>query len=218
MTESLGFSTFKVLSDDSKMPRFGISTSHIPENDLFDTLKEAIMGKGIRMFGVQHSESREQIVGKVLQECFASGIKREDLFIIGKLEINDIDHVEQALKSSLQNMQLDYLDLYVIHNMIPKIDKSSFKVEGFSIRDTWSSLEHLHNQGLVRSLGLINCPIVMLLEILSFCNVKPVVNSLEIHPYFQQQQVIDFHKRIGIALISHSPLPQKDIQSLDLKL
>lgn len=72
-------------------------------------------------------------------------------------------------------------------------------------------MEHCHSKGLCRSLAVGNCPVIMLLEILSYCEVKPALNIMEIHPYFNQKDVIDFNRKLGLDVASYTPLPSGDM-------
>ena len=201
----------KMLNDDVKMPLFGLMTSFISEGELKETIRSAVMDKGIRLIGCPHIESRERLVGEALRECFDSGIKREDVFIIASCEIWDEDRVLESLKNSLSNLQLEYVDMYMLRNLMPKIDPKTLEVAKFSISDTWRQMERCIDKGMCRSLGLSNCPVIMLLDILSYCEVKPAINILEIHPYFNQREVIDFHRKLGIDVASYTPLPSSEI-------
>jgi len=97
--------------------------------------------------------------------------------------------------------------MYSLYDIIPNIDTHTFNVENTSIQDVWRDMERCYEKGWCRSLGLINCPVVMLLEILTFCEVKPALNVLEINPYFSQNDVIEFHNKLGIACGTHSLVP-----------
>lgn len=196
-----------MLNEDIKIPLIGLATPFIPENELKDAVKCAVMEKGIRLIDTPHIPSREKIIGEALKECFDSGIKREDMFIIAKCEIWDEDKVHQALKDSLSNLQLNYVDMYMLYNLVPKLDPKTLEVQKFSIQDCWRQMEHCHGEGLCRTLGLGCCPVVMLMDILAYCEVKPALNLIEIHPYFNQKDVIDFHRKLDIDVASFSPLP-----------
>ena len=95
--------------------------------------------------------------------------------------------------------------------MIPDIGKDTFMEERVSTQEVWHQMENCRENGLCRSLGVMNCPVVMLLEILTFCEVKPAINFIELHPYFTQEDVVDFHKKLGIPVAAYAPLcPQKN--------
>ena len=86
-----------------------------------------------------------------------------------KLWITDRNSVKDAVMKSLKALRLDYIDLYMIHYMTPDIIKDTLMVERVSIQEVWRQMEHCKDEGLIRSIGVMNCPIVMFLEILTFC-------------------------------------------------
>lgn len=175
---------FKELSDGNKMPMLGFGTYQFPENEVGEVLKTAILDQGYRLIDTAPTYGNEKAIGNALKECFNKGIKREDLFIVSKLWITDRNNVEEALSASLQNLQVDYVDLYLIHYMIPDMVKDSFMVERVSISEVWRQMEKCKYKNLCHSIGVMNCPVLMLLEILTFAHVRPAINCLEIHPYF----------------------------------
>lgn len=133
-------------------------------------------------------------------------VKREELFIVSKLWITDRNNVEDAVRQSLKNLHLDHIDLYLVHYMTPDIVKDTLLVERVSMQELWSQMEHLRERGLVRSIGLMNCPVVMYLEILTFCHKKPAINCIECHPYFTQSEAIGFFKKMGCPIAAYAPI------------
>ena len=90
--------------------------------------------------------------------------------------------------------------------MTPDIVKDSLMIERVSIQEVWSQMEHCREQGLIKSIGVMNCPVVMMLDILTFCNIKPALNCLEVHPYFNQEEAIAFYKKLGIPIAAYAPI------------
>ena len=196
----------RTLADSNYIPAFGLGTSKLKENEARDIIKGAIQ-KGYRLFDTSPVYGNEKAVGLALKECIDAGmVKRENLFIISKLWITDRNNVEEALKQSMSNLQIDYVDLYLIHHMIPDVVKDSEMVERVSIKEVWRQMEHCRENNLVRSIGVMNCPVVMFLEILTFCNVKPALNCLEVHPYFTQLEALKFYKKLGIPVAAYAPI------------
>jgi len=102
---------------------------------------------------------------------------------------------------------LEYVDLYCLFDILPQFDAKTFTINNTSVTDCWREMEHCKEKGWIRSLGLINCPVVMLLEILTSCNVKPAINLLEINPYFSQRDVVEFHEKLGISCGTYQIVP-----------
>jgi diketogulonate reductase-like aldo/keto reductase len=119
----------------------------------------------------------EAEIGLAIKECIDEGIvKREELFITTKLWIDGRGRVKDELKESLQRLKLDYVDMYIMHFMVPDIDPNSLEVKKDSLSDVWRALEKCQKEALTRSIGVSNCTTVLLMEILSFCEIKPASN------------------------------------------
>jgi len=127
--------------------------------------------------------NNESGIGDALQECFEQGVKREEIFVATKLWISDRDKVEDALRASLQRLKLDYVDLYLMHFMLPDINKDTFEVKRNSLQEVWGEMERMKKLGLAKSLGVSTCPGITFLEILTFCEERPAINQVECHPY-----------------------------------
>ncbi|KAF9590555.1 hypothetical protein IFM89_035873 [Coptis chinensis] len=167
-------------------------------------------------FGVRN----EAEVGEALAEAIQTGIvKREDLFITTKLWNSDHGHVLEACEDSLKKLHLEYLDLYLVHFPIASkftgIGKtSSVKDENgdldidttISLETTWHAMEGLVSMGLVRSIGVSNYDIFLIRDCLAYSKLKPAVNQIETHPYFQRDSVLKFCQKHGICVTAHTPL------------
>lgn len=159
-------------------------------------------------------------VGEALAEAFQTGlVKREDLFITTKLWNSDHGHVVEACKDSLKKLQLDYLDLYLVHFPIATkhtgvgTTESALDKDGvleidttISLETTWHSMEDLVSMGLVRSIGISNYDIFLTRDCLAYSKVKPCVNQIETHPYFQRESLVKFCQKHGICVTAHTPL------------
>lgn len=124
---------FKVLHDDNKIPMMGLGTLNLSENECTNVIKRSILDFGYRLIDTSPVYGNEKAVGKALKECMDAGVKREELFVISKLWITDRNNVEDALRQSLNNLGLEYVDLYLIHYVIPDIVKDTLMVERVSI-------------------------------------------------------------------------------------
>lgn len=150
-------------------------------------------------------------------------MKREDLFITSKLwnTHHSKEHVREACFQTLKELQLDYLDLYLIHwpvsfkftdielNEIAILDENGKAVlDLIPYRETYEALESLVEEGLVRSIGVSNVTVPLLLDILSYAKIPPAVNQVESHPYLTQPDLLDVMNKYNIILTAYSPLAQ----------
>ena len=125
------------------------------------------------------------------------------MFITTKIWPNDKDNVEREVRESLKRLKLDYIDLYLIHWMYPKIDWSEgpeglLKFTKTPTHIVWSEMERMVGIGLVKNIGVSNCTLPMLLDMMCYATIKPVINQIEIHPYHAQKDFVDFHKRCNV--------------------
>ena len=152
----------------------------------------------------------EDRVGLGIKKAISEGIvKREDLFIISKIWINQRDDPEKALKRTLERLQLDYIDMYIDHWPTGKYYQSMRPVDNFRmvpINEFWPKMEKLVEKGLTKSIGVSNYNAQALCNLLSICKIKPVANEIEFHPYFYQKDLKDFCDKVNIAVISYCPL------------
>lgn len=201
------------------MPLVGFGVWRVEGKDMKDLVINAIK-IGYRHFDCAADYKNETEVGEALAGAFQSGlVKREDLFITTKLWNSDHGHVFEACKDSLKKLQLDYLDLYLIH--FPVATKhtgvgttdSALDEDGvleidttISLETTWRAMEDLVSKGLVRSIGISNYDIFLTRDCLAYSKVKPAVNQIETHPYFQRDSLVKFCLKHSVSITAHTPL------------
>jgi diketogulonate reductase-like aldo/keto reductase len=168
-----GNSDYTVLHNGVKMPWLGLGLYKISESDIEFSFKTAIKA-GYRSFDTAAVYGNESGLGKAVKE---STIQRNELFITTKVWNSDqgYDSTLKAFEESMKKLQLDYLDLYLIHWPT----KGKFK-------DTWRALEKLYTDKRVRAIGVCNFHIHHLEDLLASCNIKPMVDQVEFHPLLTQ--------------------------------
>ncbi|CAN4111800.1 unnamed protein product [Withania somnifera] len=207
------------LNSGFKMPMVGLGVWRMEGKDIKDLLINAIK-IGYRHFDCAADYQNEAEVGEALAEAFQTGlVKREDLFITTKLWNSDHGHVLEACKDSLKKLRLDYLDLYLVHFPVATrhtgvgTTGSALGEDGvldidttISLETTWHGMENLVSLGLVRSIGISNYDIFLTRDCLAYSKVKPAVNQIETHPYFQRESLVKFCQKHGICVTAHTPL------------
>lgn len=208
------------LNSGFKVPVFGLGTWKSAPGEVYQAVKWAIEA-GYRHIDCAPIYGNEKEVGKALAECMQGGIvSREELFVTTKLWNNQhaADAVIPALKKSLSDLQLDYLDLYLIHWAVAQKPEAVFpekpsdlaSLDDYPLEQTWSSMEKAVDEGLCRSIGVSNFGPVNLNTVLKTARIKPAMNQVEAHPYLQQKELIAFCKEHKITITAYSPLGSND--------
>ncbi|KAL0422869.1 UNVERIFIED_CONTAM: NADP-dependent D-sorbitol-6-phosphate dehydrogenase [Sesamum latifolium] len=207
------------LNSGFKMPMIGLGVWRMEGKDIKNLIFNAIK-IGYRHFDCAADYKNEQEVGEALAEVFQAGlVKREDLFITTKLWNSDHGHVVEACKDSLKKLRLDYLDLYLVHFPVATrhtgvgTTASALGEDGVldidttvSLETTWHAMEDLVSMGLVRSIGISNYDIFLTRDCLAYARLKPAVNQIETHPYFQRDSLVKFCQKHGVCVTAHTPL------------
>jgi alcohol dehydrogenase (NADP+) len=163
----------------------------------------------------------EKEIGEAFTYCFNNNlVKREDLWITSKLWNNSHkkEHVTPALKQTLADLQLDYLDLYIIHwpiaikneTLYPTDASDYISLTEIPIIETWGMMEEAKKNGLTKHIGVSNFSILKLKDLYSKATIKPEVNQVELHPYLQQEELYSFCNEHNIILTGYAPLGSGD--------
>jgi len=166
------------MNDGSKAPVIGLGTFGLKEQECVDMVKASILEHGYRHIDTAKVYENEEFVGQGLKEAMEAGVKREDLYVCTKLWHNDRSDVEAGLRESLRKLQLDYVDLYLIHWMRPNMvaTEDSIEISGPPHYVVWKELEACVKKGLIKSIGVSNATIPILLDVCAGAEIKPVLN------------------------------------------
>lgn len=219
---------YKTLYTGDKIPVIGLGTFG-SDNYSAETIAEAVktaIKMGYRHIDCASVYGNEKEIGVALQAVFAERIvKREELWITSKVWNDKHNEVVDSCKQSLADLQLDYLDLYLVHWPFPNFhppkcdvntrQKNAKPYIHADYMRTWGQMEQLVDAGLVRNIGTSNVTIPKMKLILRDCRIKPAVNEMEIHPHFQQPELYAFMKENRVEVIGYSPIgspgrPERD--------
>ncbi len=162
------------LSNGIKMPAIGFGVFQIPEDQTEKVVLDALE-VGYRLFDTATSYMNEEAVGHAIKN---SGIPRDELFITTKLWVSDVNYegAKKAFQKSLEKLQLDYLDLYLIHQ--PYND----------VFGAWRAMEELYEAGKIKAIGVANFTPAKLVDFIINNNIAPMVDQIETHPFNQQPE------------------------------
>ncbi len=218
----------------AQMPAVGLGTfgsdKYSPEQ-----ISEAVYGAvkaGYRMLDCASVYQNEAQIGEVLRRLFDDGIvSRKEMFITTKVWNDQHREVRKACEKSLDDLRLNYIDLYFVHWPFPNYhapgcdgdsrnpDSKPFSVDEFM--DTWKQCEELVDAGLVRAIGMSNMTVSKLEKVLPLCRIKPAALEMECHPSFQQEELFDFAIAHDIVPIGFCPIgspsrPERDRTAEDV--
>ena len=196
------------LDNGLNIPLMGLGSAGIrnPEDVVYHSIKN-----GVRLIDTAYKYLNERNIGNGIRRALNERIcKRGDLIIIGKVWIPFRKDPEKALRETLKNLQLDYIDIYMDHWPTGKdyIENNPIgKFEMISVYEFWPKMEKLVDIGLAKSLGVSNYNVQCLCNLLSFCRIKPIANEVEYHLYFIQKKLKEFCEKQNIAVIAYYPMP-----------
>jgi diketogulonate reductase-like aldo/keto reductase len=184
------------LNNGVMIPQFGLGVWQAKDgNEVEAAIVDAIKA-GYRLIDTAAIYGNEAGVGRAIK---ASGVPREELFITSKLWNGDQGY-ESTLKAfdhSMKLLGLEYLDMYLIHWPMPA---------RMLYNESWKAMEELYNQGRIKALGVCNFQVAHLEDLIAHATIKPVVNQIELHPYFPQRELRHFAEKHHMYIESWSPI------------
>jgi diketogulonate reductase-like aldo/keto reductase len=205
------------LHNKRKMPMVGLGTWQADPGVVGEAVRIAISDYGYKHIDCAAAYNNEAEIGRAFTKLFkAKTVKREDLFITSKLwnTQHDPKRVIKACKQTLSDLNLEYLDLYLMHWGLAFSPNTSWPVKKgeiiktipVGIFQTWEAMEKLIDAGLVKSIGVANFTAPMIQDLLSYARVKPAMNQIELHPYNSQPELVEFCQKKNVVLTAYSPL------------
>ena len=186
---------YVTLNNGVKMPALGFGVFQIAEPEVCEQAVYDALMSGYRLIDTAAVYGNEEAVGRAVRR---SGIPREELFITTKLWVQDAGYekTKKAFEVSLSNLQLDYLDLYLIHRPFG------------DYYGAWRAMEELYEAGKIRAIGLSNFGSDRLVDLVMNNKVVPAVNQVECHPFFQQKAAFEFMKEYQIQPEAWAPFAE----------
>lgn len=186
---------FVTLNNGIKMPLQGFGVFQVPDPAQCEQAVSDAIDTGYRLIDTAAAYMNEQAVGAAVKKC---GVPRSELFITTKLWVQDMsyDGAKRAFETSLKNLGLEYLDLYLIHQ--PMGDYFG----------AYRAMEELYKEGVVRAIGVCNFYPHVLADLCESVEIVPAVNQIELHPFFQQDNALSLMKEYGIVPEAWGPFAE----------
>ena len=188
------------IGGDMEIPQLGFGVFQVPPSDTAEVVSHALV-TGYRHIDTAAAYGNEAGVGEAIR---GSGLDRDEVFITTKCFNDDhgYDEARRAMEASLERLEMDHVDLYLIHWPVPSQDR---------YLETWKAFVDMQSEGLSRSIGVSNFQPAHLERIIDETGVTPAVNQVELHPRLQQPELRRVHAERGIVTESWSPLAQGEV-------
>ena len=228
--------TQKINVADQTMPAVGLGLWKIDSDAVAQAVYDAIKA-GYRHLDSAADYGNEVQVGEGIARAIAEGLcRREELWVTSKLwnTYHREEHVEAACRKSLDDLGLDYFDLYLVHFPIalsfvdfqdryppewlfnPSAEMPSMQLDRVPLSETWAAMEQLVGAKLARQIGICNYSASLLHDLMNYANIKPAMLQIESHPYLTQEALIRTAQSYDIAVTAFSPLGALSYVALDM--
>lgn len=189
------FMEYTTLSNGVKMPMLGFGVFQVPDPQVCEQAVLDAIESGYRLIDTAAAYMNEEAVGKAIAKC---GVPREELFITTKLWVQDASYegAKKAVETSLKKLGTDYLDLYLIHQ--PMGDYYG----------AYKAMEEMYKEGKLKAIGVCNFYPHVLTDFCETVDVKPMVNQVELHPFFQQENALKVMKEYGVVPEAWGPFAE----------
>ena len=188
---------YVTLNNGIKMPMEGFGVFQVPDHQQCEEVVYQAICTGYRLIDTAAAYMNEKAVGKATQRAIQEGIvKREDLFITTKLWVQDYDDAQKAIDRSMELLGLDYIDLYLFHQPMGNYI-GAYRV-----------MEDNYRTGKLKAIGVCNCYPHVLADICETVDIKPAINQIELHPFFQQPLALKTAKEYGVVCEAWGPFAE----------
>ncbi len=193
------------LNNQTKIPKLAFGTWRLKDGDEAYNAVASALKIGYRHVDTAFHYFNEKSVGQAIKD---SGLKRDQVFLTTKLpaEIKNHDDILKNFQESLDNLQTDYVDLYLIHAPWPWSDINlDYRYDGAN-QEAWRTMEEIYQSGRAKAIGVSNFDVHDLKNLEKIWSVKPAVNQIEFYVGWTQPKIVSYSKSLGIQLEAYSPL------------
>lgn len=182
---------YRTLSNGVKMPQLGYGVYQVTKEECERCVRDALR-VGYRLIDTAQSYFNEEEVGRAI---VGSGIPRDEIFLTTKVWIEHYGYeaARASVLESMRKLQVDYLDLCLLHQPFG------------DVYGAYRALEDLYDEGRIRAIGISNFYPDRMIDLASFCRIKPMVNQIELHPHHQQVESMEWHERYGVQVEAWAP-------------
>jgi len=187
------------------MPRVGLGTFKLNDTHQ-EMITKMIKDGGLRHIDTAPSYKNEAMVGKAIENAYSQKVSRKDMFITSKLDQSRYSDPIKGLEDTLMNLKVDYVDLYLIHWPVNQLKKDEKGFRRNPMHMVWEVMEYLYKKKMAKAIGFCNTNVQMLVDNFAYANELPMVNQIELHPYNQQHNLVEFCQKNKIHVTGYAPL------------